>query len=164
MRDSQRELALQCTRKTVVWQSWHVTQRIWKRHIDVSYKKVQTEKLCEPELIEISCTMYIHVRAFHQLTENQLSLMILEKRKSKLPVFFLYCSSFDIVRWDMTLKKKKALLSQNLSCIIMIQCSSISSFLPNFLASPKPRKVARHISTWMNSESYIFLCFFFRIS
>ena len=59
---------------------------------------MQTEKLCEPELIEISYTMHIHVRAFHQLTDNQLSLMILEKRKSKLSVFLLYDSSFDIVK------------------------------------------------------------------
>ena len=126
---------------------------------------MQTEKLCEPALIEISYTMHIHVRAFHQLTDNWLSLMILEKRKSKLPVFFLYGSSFDIVRWDMTLKKKKK-LSYHKICHVFSWFNAVRHhhFLPNFLASPKPGKVARHISTWMNSESYIFLCvyvFFF---
>ena len=90
--------------------------------------------------------------------------MILEKIKSKLTVFFLYGSSFDIVRWDMTLKKKKK-LSYHKICHVLSWFNAVRHhhFLPNFLDSPKPGKVARHLSTWMNSESYIFLCvcFFF---
>ena len=53
---------------------------------------------------------------------------IREKKIETASIFFLYGSSFDIVRWDMTLKKKKAPLSQNRSCIIMILCSSASFF------------------------------------
>ena len=79
-----------------------MTRGTFLTFIKASYEcnllKVQTEKLYEPELIEISYTMYIHVRVFHQLTDNWLSLKISEKRKSKLSVFLLYGSSFDIVR------------------------------------------------------------------
>ena len=86
----------------------------------------------------------------------------IREKKRKQPVFFLYGSSVDIVRWDMALKKKKSSLITKPVMHVLSWFNAVRHhhFLPNFLASPKPGKVARHISTWMNSESYIFLCFF----
>ena len=121
-----------------------------------------TEKLCEPELIEISCTMYIHVRAFHQLTDSWLSLKILEKRKSKLPVFFLYGSSFDIVRWDMTLKKKKksSLVTKSVMyCHDSMQFDIIIFYLIS-LPPPNPeRSRGTSLHEWI--QKAIFFCVFF---
>ena len=63
------------------------------------------------------------------------------------------------MRHDFETKKK---LSYQKICHVLSWFNAVRHhhFLPNFLASPKPRKVARHIATLMNSESYIFLlCF-----
>ena len=123
---------------------------------------MQTEKLCEPELIEISCTMYIHVRAFHQLTDNQLSLMILEKRKSKLPVFFLYGSSFDIVRWDMTLKKKK--LSYHKICHVLSWFNAVRYHHFYLISLPPPnpeRSRGTSLHEWIQKAIFFCVCGFF---
>ena len=92
--------------------------------------------------------------------------MILEKRKSKLPVFLLYGSSFDIVRWDMTLKKKKALLSQNLSFMYYHDSMQFDIIIFYLISLPPPnpeRSRGTSLHEWIQ-KAIIFCGFFIIIS
>ena len=123
---------------------------------------METEKLCEPELIEISYTMYIHVCAFHQLTDNWLSLKILEKRKGNSQYFFcmaLRSTSLDeIWLW----KKKKALLLQNLSCMYYHDSMQFDIIIFYLISLPPPnpeRSRGTSLHEWI--QKAIFFCVFF---
>ena len=90
--------------------------------------------------------------------------MILEKIKSKLTVFFLYGSSFDIVRWDMTLKKKKK-LSYHKSVMYYhdsMQFDIIIFYLIS-LPPPNPKRLrGTYLHEWI--QKAIFFCVFFFFS